>query len=150
MQPFCGTTRVMFHSRHCMPLLFSSLLLLNVYFFFNLSAVNLQCCVSFKCTAKWFNYAYICLYAITIFKYAPTKSLVLVKFYLAQWLEPVLHTTLWMCLYLDSEIQCFCYPSRILTVRISDQLAIYVLMQCTDKHLGRTGPRTEPRSVFLE
>lgn len=119
-------------------------------FFFNLSAVNLQCCVSLKCTAKWINYAYICLYATTIFKYAPTKSLVLVKFYLAQRLEPVLHTTLWMCLYLDFEIQCFCYPSRFLTVGISDQLAIYVPMQCTDKHLGRTGPRTEPRSVFLE
>ena len=32
---------------------------LRPFFFFNWSIVNLQCCVSFKCTAKGFSYTYI-------------------------------------------------------------------------------------------
>ena len=31
-------------------------------FFFNLSRVDLQCCVNYWCTAKWFSYAYITLF----------------------------------------------------------------------------------------
>ena len=33
--------------------------------FYFLSIVNLQCCVSFRCTAKWFSYVYIYMYMIS-------------------------------------------------------------------------------------
>ena len=36
-------------------------------FFFHWSIINLQCCVSFWCTANWFNYTYIQLYMYTYF-----------------------------------------------------------------------------------
>ena len=32
------------------------------FFFFNCSIINLQYCVSFRCTAKCLGYAYICIY----------------------------------------------------------------------------------------
>ena len=32
------------------------------FFFLNWSIVNLQCWVSFKCTAKWFSYMCVCVY----------------------------------------------------------------------------------------
>ena len=35
--------------------------------FFNWSIVNLQCCVSFRCTAKWFSYTYIYIYFFRLF-----------------------------------------------------------------------------------
>ena len=30
-----------------------------------LSYIGVQCCVSFKCMAKWFNYTYVCIYSIS-------------------------------------------------------------------------------------
>ena len=40
-----------------------SVCLLSSFFFifFNWSLVDLQCCVSFRCTAKWFSYTYTCV-----------------------------------------------------------------------------------------
>ena len=38
----------------------------NIYIFFNWSIVDLQCCVSFRCTAKWFSYTYIYIYFFQI------------------------------------------------------------------------------------
>ena len=35
-------------------------LLWTLYYFFNWRIIDLQCCVNLCCTAKWFNYAYIC------------------------------------------------------------------------------------------
>ena len=35
-------------------------------FFFNWSIVDLQCCVSFWCTAKWFTHIYVCVYETPI------------------------------------------------------------------------------------
>ena len=35
--------------------------------FFNWSIVHLQYCVSFRCTAKWFGYTYICIYLYSSF-----------------------------------------------------------------------------------
>ena len=31
-------------------------------FFRNWSLIHVQCCVSFRCTAKWFSYTYICIH----------------------------------------------------------------------------------------
>ena len=38
---------------------FTISLLSFFFFFFNWSRADLQCCVSFRCTAKWFSYTYI-------------------------------------------------------------------------------------------
>ena len=60
-----------------------TLLIFSVYFLFHFafiqflffyfiffSVVDLQCCVSLMCTAKWFGYIYICIYScIFIFLY---------------------------------------------------------------------------------
>ena len=35
----------------------------NSFFFLNWDIVDLQCCVSFGCTAKWFSYTYIHIYS---------------------------------------------------------------------------------------
>ena len=46
----------------------SHVILLVLYFiflifrFFSWSIFDLQCCVSFWCTEKWYSYAYICIY----------------------------------------------------------------------------------------
>ena len=37
--------------------------LVFLYKFF-LTVVEFQCCVSFRCTAKWFSYTYICIYIL--------------------------------------------------------------------------------------
>ena len=34
----------------------------NYYQFFYWSIVDLHCCISFRCIAKWFSYIYICMY----------------------------------------------------------------------------------------
>ena len=55
------------HLSSCFPFLvkikkklFPSSTLHRVFFFFNWSiVVDLQCCVSFRCTAKWIGYTYI-------------------------------------------------------------------------------------------
>ena len=40
------------------------------FIFFSFCVVDLQCCVSLMCTAKWFGYIYICIYSyIFIFLY---------------------------------------------------------------------------------
>ena len=50
---WCGTRGVMSREKCCS---------VRVFFSFNWSIVNLSCCVSFKCTAQWFSYTYICIY----------------------------------------------------------------------------------------
>ena len=40
--------------------------LAHLAFFFNWSIVDLQCCVSFWCTAKWFTHIYVCVYETPI------------------------------------------------------------------------------------
>ena len=42
--------------------LFLKLVVVLFFFFFNCSIINLQYCVSFRCTAKCLGYAYICIY----------------------------------------------------------------------------------------
>ena len=39
------------------------------FFFLNWSIVDLQYCVSFRCTAKWFSYSYICIYLYSFFQF---------------------------------------------------------------------------------
>ena len=42
----------------------------NIYIFFNWSIVDLQCCVSFRCSAKWFSYTtYISFFFQILFPY---------------------------------------------------------------------------------
>ena len=44
----CTVRRVLYHQ-----------FVVLLFFFFNWSRADLQCCVSFRCTAKWFSYTYI-------------------------------------------------------------------------------------------
>ena len=44
---------------------FCSVLLLKLIYFYR-SIINLQCCVNFRCTAKWFSYTYIYIYFFQI------------------------------------------------------------------------------------
>ena len=42
-------------------------------FFFNWSTIDIQYCVSFRCTAKWFSYPYIyfvCIFSSTVVEYS--------------------------------------------------------------------------------
>ena len=39
-------------------------LFFSLFFFLNWSIVDLQCCVSFRCKAKWFRYTYIYFFFI--------------------------------------------------------------------------------------
>ena len=42
-----------------------------IFFFFNWSIVDLQCCVNFRCTAQSFSYVYVCIYVcVCLYIYA--------------------------------------------------------------------------------
>ena len=56
----------MFKVGKCIPLFIHSFIL---YLLFYWSIVDLQCCVSFKCTAKWFSYTYVYIH-IYVYIYA--------------------------------------------------------------------------------
>ena len=56
-----------------------------IFFFFNWGRVDLQCCVSFRCTAKWFQlYIYMYIYiSISYFsRYFIIKSFLIFYFYI--------------------------------------------------------------------
>ena len=52
---------------HCLLNSLFKFLLFTVWFclFFNWSIVGLQCCVNFRCTARWFRYIYVYIYIYT-------------------------------------------------------------------------------------
>ena len=66
-------------------------------YFLNWSIVDLQCCVSFRCTAQWFSFIYICVYVciyiyICIFFF---RFFSLISYYkilsIVPWLAPFLN-----------------------------------------------------------
>lgn len=87
-----------------------------------------------------------------IFKYICLKSFVLLKFYLAQWLESVLYSTFSVYFYLDSAFQCFCYCARILTVSRSDwpagQISLPPVFSC-DAHKSAWKEQDQGQSLAV-
>ena len=75
----------------------------------NWSIVNLQCCVSFRCTAKWFSYIYIhthiCIHFQILFHCTFSDSFPFFSIITRYWVEfPVLYSRSSLFIYLYSNV----------------------------------------------
>ena len=73
------------------------------YFIFYWSIVNLQCCVSFKCTARWFIYTYIHAFFFRFFSIIGYYKILRASL-VAQWLRiclPMQGTRVWALIWED-------------------------------------------------
>ena len=95
-----------------------------VFYNFVWSIVDLQCCVSFRCTAKWFKYTYTYIHFLQIlFSYKIitdywTEFPVLNSRSLVPWWLFILHIVICVCVNLRLQIYLFLDVSALVIINL--------------------------------